>query len=50
MNNNIKNWSRYNQALKQRGSLSIWFDAEIAWEAKPSGHRGRQQAYSYVAV
>jgi len=45
-----KNWSHYNRALKQRGSLSIWFDAEMAWEAKPSGHRGRQQAYSDAAI
>ena len=41
---------RYNTALKQRGSLSIWFDAEMAWEAKPSGKRGRQQAYSDAAI
>jgi hypothetical protein len=40
----------YNKALKQRGSLSIWFDAEMAWEAKPSGKRGRQQAYSNAAI
>src|SRR5680860_825074 len=45
-----KNWSDYNNALKQRGSLSIWFDAGMAWEAKPSGHRGRQQAYSDAAI
>jgi len=44
------NWSDYNAALKQRGSLSIWFDAEMAWEAKPSGKRGRQQAYSDAAI
>ncbi|MEQ6203605.1 IS5 family transposase [Sulfitobacter sp. HNIBRBA2951] len=44
------NWSDYNKALKQRGSLSIWFDAEMAWEAKPSGKRGRQQAYSNAAI
>jgi hypothetical protein len=36
--------------LKQRGSLSIWFDAEMTWEAKPSGYRGRQQANSYAAI
>jgi len=41
-----KNWSDYNRALKKRGSLSIWFDAEMTWEAKPSGKRGRQQIYS----
>ena len=45
-----QNWSHYNRALKQRGSLSIWFDAEMAWEGKPSGHRGRQQAYSDAAI
>lgn len=45
-----KNSSDYNRALKQRGSLSIWFDAEMAWEAKPSGRRGRQQAYSDAAI
>lgn len=45
-----KNWSDYNHALKQRGSLSIWFDAGMAWEAQPSGRRGRQQAYSDAAI
>ncbi len=49
-NYKTKNWSHYNRALKQRGSLSIWFDAEMAWEAKPSCHRGRQQAYSDAAI
>ena len=49
-NYKTKNWSHYNRALKQRGSLSIWFGAEMAWEAKPSGHRGRQQAYSDAAI
>jgi hypothetical protein len=27
-----------------------WFDAEMAWAAKPSGHRGRRQAYSDAAM
>jgi Transposase DDE domain len=45
-----KNWSSYNLSLKRRGSLSIWFDTEMAWEAKPSGQRGRQQAYSDAAI
>jgi len=45
-----KNWSSYNPSLKRRGSLSIWFDTEMAWEAKPSGQRGRQQAYSDAAI
>jgi hypothetical protein len=45
-----RNWSDYNQALKQRGSLSVWFDAEMSWEAKPSGARGRQKAYCDAAI
>jgi len=44
------NWSNYNRSLKQRGSLSIWFDAGMEWEAKPSGRRGRQHAYSDAAI
>jgi hypothetical protein len=35
---------------KQRGSLSIWFDDEMVWEAEPCSKRGRQQAYSDVAI
>ncbi len=49
-NYKTKNCSHYNRALKQRGSLSIWFDTEMAWEAEPSGHRGRQRAYSDAAI
>jgi Transposase DDE domain len=45
-----KNWSSYNLALKRRGSLSIWFDAGVAWNAEPSGKRGRHQAYSDAAI
>lgn len=45
-----KNWSNYNHSLKRRGSLSIWFDAGVDWVAKPSGRRGRQQAYSDAAI
>jgi hypothetical protein len=45
-----RNWAEYNLSLKNWGSLSIWFDAEMTWEAVPSGHRGRQQAYSDAAI
>ena len=37
-------------ALKRRGSLTIWFDPDMAWAAKPTGKRGRQPAYSDAAV
>ena len=36
-----KNCSSYNDSLKQRGSLSIWFDPEMVWTPPPSGKRGR---------
>ena len=27
------NWPAYNEALKRRGSLTIWFDPEMIWGA-----------------
>ena len=44
------NWSSYNDSLKRRGSLSIWFDPEMVWVPTPSGKRGRQQRYSDAAI
>ena len=45
-----RNWPAYNEALKRRGSLTIWFDAEMSWDAAPSGRRDRQQTYSDAAI
>jgi hypothetical protein len=45
-----RNWPAYNEALKRRGSLTIWFDPEMSWDAAPTGRRGRQQTYSDAAV
>ena len=45
-----KNWSAYNEALKRRGSLSIWFDPEMVWTPPPSGKRGRQAQFSDAAI
>ena len=45
-----RNWAEYNQSLKQRGSLSIWFDPEMTWEAEASGRRECQQTYSDAAI
>ena len=39
----ITNWPAYNEALKRQGSLTIWFDPEISWDAVSTGSRGRQQ-------
>jgi len=49
-NDKTQNRAKYNLALKQRGSLPIWFDAEMAWQAQPSDRRGRQQANSDAAI
>ena len=45
-----RNWAEYNLSLKNRGSLLIWFDPGMIWEAAPSGGRGHQQAYSDGAI
>jgi hypothetical protein len=45
-----RNWPAYNEALKRRGSLTIWFDPEMTWDAAPTGKRGRQQTYSDTAI
>ena len=44
------NCSSYNDSLKQRGSLSIWFDPEMVWTPPASGKRGRQQHFSDAAI
>ena len=44
------NWSSYNDRLKRRGSLSIWFDPEMDWKPPPSGRRGRQKSFSDAAI
>jgi hypothetical protein len=37
-------------ALKRRGSLAIWFDPEMSWEAAPTRKRGRRQTYSDASI
>jgi len=48
----IKNWAKYNQALKQRGSLELWINADLPdnWRAEPSGRPGNQPIYSDFAI
>jgi hypothetical protein len=36
-----RNWPAYNEALKRRGLLAIWFDPAMIWKAAPTGKRGR---------
>lgn len=45
-----KNWPAYNEALKQRGSLTIWLDPDMAWVPPPTGKRGRQPRYRDAAI
>jgi len=44
------NWRSYNSALRQRGSLLIWFDPETEWLAAPRGGRGRPATFSDAAI
>ena len=44
------NWRSYNAALKQRGSLLIWFDLETVWLAEPGGKRGRSATFTDAAI
>ena len=45
-----RSWPAYNEALKRRGSLTIWFDPAMTWDAAPTGKRGRQPDYSDAAI
>jgi len=44
------NWRSYNAALRQRGSLLVWFDPETEWLAAPRGGRGRPATFSDAAI
>ena len=44
------NWSAYNASLRERGSLTVWFDPSTPWHAAPSGKRGGQTVYSDAAI
>lgn len=44
------NWSEYNAALKNRGSLDVWFDPEMDWYALPDGRPGRPLRFSDRAI
>jgi hypothetical protein len=48
----VTNWAEYDAALRQRGSLTIWFSeaAVAAWRAEPRTTRGGQPSYSALAI
>ncbi len=48
----VTNWPVYNEALRQRGSLTVWFtdEAIVAWKAAPRTTPGGQPHYSDLAI
>jgi hypothetical protein len=49
----IRNWSEYDAALKNRGSLTFWVDEEVlaGWlNDQKTGKRGASQLYSDLAI
>ena len=48
----VTNWAVYNEALRQRGSLTVWFtdEAIAAWKAAPRTTPGGQPHYSDLAI
>ena len=48
----VTNWREYDAALRNRGSLTIWFtpDAIVGWKAQPRTTPGGQRHYSDLAI
>jgi hypothetical protein len=48
----VANWAEYDAALRQRGSLTVWFSEEAiaAWRAEPRTSRGGEPRYSTLAI
>ena len=44
-----RKWPPYNEGLKRRASLTVWFEQEMAWEAARTGMRGRQNTRPWKA-
>ena len=48
----VTNWAAYDAALRQRGSLTVWFSDEVvaAWRAAPRTTPDGQAHYSALAI
>src|SRR5215217_7835661 len=48
----VSNWSEYDRALQQRGSLTVWVTPEAlaAWHPPKTGRRGRSPQYADIAI
>ena len=48
----VRNWREYDEALRARGSLTMWVTPEAieCWTALPRTTRGGQSSYSDLAI
>ena len=48
----VRNWAEYNEGLRRRGDLTVWFDEEAIanWMADKTGKPGGQWVYSDMAI
>ena len=49
----IRNWTQYNKALANRGSITFWFDEEVilSWlNTEKSGKRGKPRTYGSACI
>src|ERR687896_67196 len=48
----MKNWREYDQALRDRGDITLWISPEAinAWTPPQTGKRGAQPVYSDIAI
>jgi len=48
----VRNWPAYDESLRKRGDITVWFDeaAVDAWKPRPSCRPGGQQEYSDLAI
>lgn len=49
----VRNWSKYNQALINRGSITLWLSEDVieSWmNTEKTGKRGRSHTYADVAI
>ena len=48
----VRNWAEYNDGLRRRGDLTVWFDEEAIanWKADKADKPGGQRVYSDMAI
>ena len=48
----VTNWKEYNESLRKRGDITVWFTEEAlkSWHPEKTGKRGRPLVYSEHAI